>query len=242
MGTSTRRALGLACICSSFFVVSAIDAGCGSDSFTSDVSTDAGSDSASSTETGGGDDSAAADTGPGPWISASFDATSERGRVLQRVRGDFEPLQRVRGLPKENAASCATFGDQLSDAFKAGIVACANEIDCADFENQSALAQDPCVAAVVFDAGPTAAQVDAKNAYCGNCADASVTGADYCARYFGAPDAGSIGSIVLFSSDSVATTIAGACGSCDILTYTICSGTKLCSGVPKDQCGKGLCK
>ncbi|MGH7328462.1 MAG: hypothetical protein ACREJX_08940, partial [Polyangiaceae bacterium] len=112
---------------------------------------------------------------------------------------------------KENAASCATFGDQLSIPFRNAIVACSDEIDCAAFETQVQLVQDPCVAAYVFDAGPSSYQLAAKTAYCDNCADASVNGAQNCASFFGQPDASGIGTVVLFGSDIVSGDIANGC-------------------------------
>ena len=236
MRMSARAGWSAFWICGVFFGAAAIHAGCGSDSFTADTSTDGGS--------GDGDSAradAAADTGPGPCISAPTTVPPNEAAFCNAFAAISSRCNACQDCQKENAASCATFGDQLSDAFKAAIVACASEIDCADFEAQAPLAQDPCVSAYVFDAGPTSAQIAAKDAYCMGCSDAG-SGSANCAGYFGSPDAGGIGSIVFFSSDSVATAVATQCGSCDGLTYPICEGLKLCAGIPKDQCGKGLCK
>ena len=97
------------------------------------------------------------------------------------------------------------------------------------------------MSAYVFDAGPTTAQIAAKNAYCTRCADAG-NGGDNCAGYFGSKDAGGIGSVVLFSSDSVAAAVTNDCKACDILFYPLCTAGDFCSGLQKDPCGKGVCK
>lgn len=241
MGKRSRAVRAIACICGISLSAAAIEAGCGSDSFTPGTSTDGGTDDATAGDADSVSD-APADTGPGPCISPPPNQPADEVAFCSVFAAISSRCNDCQDCQKENAGSCATFGDQLSTAFRNAIVSCASEIDCADFESQSALAQDPCISALVFDAGPTAGQIAAKNAYCATCVDASANGAENCATFFGSPDAGGVGSIVLFSSDDVAATVASGCGTCDGITYPLCTAGKLCSGVPKDQCGKGLCK
>ena len=240
MRTSLRFKACAVGISALFLGGAAIDAGCGSDSFTPSASTDAGvGDEAGDAGSAEAEVSDAAGCVVAPsGVPAADVAFCNAFAAISSRCGACEDCR------KENAESCATFGDQLSTAARNAIVACADEIGCTEFEQQTPFVQDTCILGYLFDAGPTPAQVGAKDAYCSHCADAGGNGGENCTSYFGELDGSAgIGAFVLFSNDEIANAIATGCRSCDGLTYPfLCEYPAFCKGVPKDVCATGVCK
>ena len=182
---------------------------CGSDSFTPGPSTDGGNDDGSTTVDSGGP---TGDAGAGGDSAVSTDCikppTSQPGNVafcaafaaISSRCGQCEPCR------LQNANNCDKLGSGLSDAFKNGIAACQDQIDCDEFSNQAAMATNPCVLARIADAGLTEHQKLTQLAYCQNCSpDGGGPYFDNCVHYFSDADGGAgIGAGVIVESDDVA--------------------------------------
>ncbi|MEO7109750.1 MAG: hypothetical protein ABI183_04890 [Polyangiaceae bacterium] len=216
--------------------------GCGSDSFTAAPSTDGGNEGATT-------DAAALQDGSGPTLDGCVKAPTASDPTLQPFCDAFAEISSrcndCDPCRQANANSCEAFGSALSAAMQRGVVACKDQIECSQFESQSGLPSNPCVAAYIVDAGPTPAQVSAATAYCGNCPAAADSGVDYCDSYFGGGDAGGIGGITLVSSDAIAAKIAQNCNGCLPADYVLICSLELefCPVATKNHCpNSGLCQ
>ena len=225
-----------------FLAVAAIDAGCGSDSFTSDTSTDGGSDGAAATDGSTADGNA--DSGAPGCLTPPTAVPDADVAFCQAFAEVYSRCGSCEECRQKDVNNCASFGDAFSDAFKTAMIACKDTYDCNDLQVQS-LGSSPCVGNIVNNAAPTLAQQGAKTAYCNACADA---GSDMpCDFFFGLPDGGATsGTAILYMSDGLATDLGAQCANhCGQLSYLVCEGIHVCSATdapPKTTCTQGICK
>ncbi len=138
----------------------------------------------------------------------------------------------------KNLPNCARRGAAISVAQRAAVIACKNAMPCAD----EAL-HVGCVAEEMRKAVPTAAQVQAKDAYCAAC---GATHADVCSDFFRIGEGlgkNGAGYTLLLSGDTTATRAVSLCSSkCDAFEYGVCVALILCTESGGDYCvDSGFC-
>jgi hypothetical protein len=135
----------------------------------------------------------------------------------------------------KNLQNCTQKEATLSSAYLAAYVACADSAPCGGDPAYSA-----CVEQDMASATPTAAQAQAKTAYCAAC---SATNAADCAAFFSAdPSSGTTGAgyNVLLYDDDLATKAAATCTSdCDPFHYAVCVALLACVPAGGDYCSDG---
>jgi hypothetical protein len=141
---------------------------------------------------------------------------------------------------EQNLQNCTKKGNAISAAYRTAFLMCHTNIPCtglvgADPGGNPAFS--PCIEQAMKMASPTAAQAQAKTAYCNAC---GATNAADCASFF---ESNGPGYNVLLSNDEVAAMAMTTCGSsCDPLKYGICVGFLPCGPSGGDYCADaGFC-
>jgi hypothetical protein len=161
----------------------------------------------------------------------SFCATE--GAILNRCR----ECERCRQADLNN---CVAFGDGLSDAFKAALKTCEDQLACGSFAQYST---DPCVTAQLRNTSPTQAQMAAQTAYCTACPNSTAD----CSNFFHVSTDGGAngpGYVLLLLSDAVAAKTSQQCSgglNCNAALYGYCAYQRFCAGTGPDACDGGLC-
>jgi hypothetical protein len=138
----------------------------------------------------------------------------------------------------KNLQNCQKLGATVSDAYRAAFVSCQDSAPCETDPHFSA-----CVEEQMQSATPTAAQLQAKTAYCNAC---NATNAADCANFFAVdPSSGKNGPgySILVYGDSIATQAATLCtADCDPFKYAVCVALASCGPSGGDYCADGgLC-
>jgi hypothetical protein len=137
----------------------------------------------------------------------------------------------------QNLQNCAKLGTAVSDAYRAAFVQCIDAVSC-----DTDPTRDPCVLEAMKKAGPTAAQNQAKKAYCDLC---KKTNASDCADFFNVDTTSGMNGIgygVLVYGDAVASTVVTLCNECDPGKYAICIALASCNSSGGDFCvDSGIC-
>jgi hypothetical protein len=138
----------------------------------------------------------------------------------------------------QNLQNCSKAGSAIGDAYRAAFVSCKDQHPCnADPRFSS------CVEQQMVGVAPTAAQAQAKSAYCTTC---SATNASDCNGFFDLdPASGThgIGYDVLLVSDAVAASAITTCSpKCNPFDYGVCVALLMCSASGGDYCANsGFC-
>jgi hypothetical protein len=138
----------------------------------------------------------------------------------------------------QNLQNCTKRASALSAAYLAAFIACQDAADCKADPGQTS-----CVEQQMVGVTPTAAQLQAKDAYCSAC---GATQANDCAAFF-AVDPGSgnngPGYNVLLYDDAVAAQALTTCAAyCDPFDYAVCVALLACGPSGGDFCDDGgLC-
>jgi hypothetical protein len=136
-----------------------------------------------------------------------------------------------------NLQNCTEAGAAISDPYRAAFVSCRNALPCGSDPRFSS-----CVLQEMVSVVPTAAQMQAKTAYCNACGATSAQ----CTGFFAIdPNAGTYGTgyNVLVVDDAIAMSTVTTCSSqCDALHYGICVALLSCGPSGGDFCADGgLC-
>jgi hypothetical protein len=132
----------------------------------------------------------------------------------------------------KNVQSCAKRSAVLSDAYRAAFVACKDSASC-----DGDPAFDACITDRMKAATPTAAQNDARTAYCTACTGSN---ASTCAFF---DSKGGPGYPILQYSDAIAASAMTTCKDCDALRYAVCVALVACKPAGGDYCDDGgLCQ
>lgn len=129
-----------------------------------------------------------------------------------------------------NREKCVKRGGAISAAYRAAFISCKDSMPCV-----ANAAFVGCVADAMAKATPTAAQAQAKDAYCAAC---SATHAADCVAFFAA--GGRPGYNVLLAGDATVTRAATLCASkCDPFEYGVCIAIAGCADTGGDFCADG---
>jgi hypothetical protein len=140
-----------------------------------------------------------------------------------------------------NLRNCDKQGSALSAAYRAAFIACKDDIPCTGLTGVDPggdPAMSACIEQKMKSAVPTAAQAQARTAYCSAC---GATNAADCASFFGGH--GSAGYNVLLHDDDLAMMAQATCtASCDPFRYAVCVALLFCGPSGGDYCSDGgLC-
>jgi hypothetical protein len=141
---------------------------------------------------------------------------------------------------EQNLSNCTKQGNAIGAAYRAAFVACKDDIPCtglAGVDPGGDPSRSPCIEQKMKSAVPTAAQTQAKTAYCNGC---QATNAMGCASFF---DSSGPGYNVLLYSDEVAAMALTICSSsCDPFRYGVCVALAYCGPSGGDFCSDaGFC-
>jgi hypothetical protein len=140
---------------------------------------------------------------------------------------------------EQNLQNCAKKGNAISAAHRAAFLSCENDIPCTGLAGPDPGGDpsfSPCIEQAMQRATPTAAQAQAKTAYCNAC---SATNAADCASFFASNGPGYN---VLLYNDDVAAMAMTSCSSCDPFKYGICVALLSCGPSGGDFCSDaGFC-
>lgn len=136
---------------------------------------------------------------------------------------------------EQNLQNCTKLGATVSDAYRGAFVSCKDAAACDGDPRFST-----CVEQQMANAVPTAAQAQAKDAYCAAC---NATNASDCAAFFTVDPAGGkngAGYNVLLYGDQVATMAVTTCSTkCDPFQYGVCTALLSCGPSGGDHCADG---
>jgi hypothetical protein len=139
-----------------------------------------------------------------------------------------------------NLRNCDKKGSAISAAYRAAFIACKDDIPCTGLVGADPGGDpsfSPCVVDKMKGATPTAAQTQAKTAYCSAC---SATNAADCANFFAEDGPGY--NVLLYGDALAAMAQASCMASCDKLKYAICVAFLACGPTGGDFCSDGgLC-
>ena len=141
---------------------------------------------------------------------------------------------------EQNLQNCGKRGNAVSAAYRAAFVSCKDDIPCSGLVGVDPGGDpsfSPCVEQAMQNATPTAAQTQAKDAYCSAC---SATNAPDCTNFFSSSGPGY--GVLLYDDALAAMAITRCASSCDPLTYGICVAALFCAQTGGDFCDDGgLC-
>jgi hypothetical protein len=138
---------------------------------------------------------------------------------------------------EQNLRNCTQRENAISAAYRAAFVSCKDAIPCTGLAGTDPGGEpsfSTCVEQQMRNATPTAAQAQAKTAYCSAC---SATNASDCASFFASNGPGY--NVLLNNDQLAATAVANCSSSCDPLKYGICAALLFCAASGGDFCVDG---
>jgi hypothetical protein len=138
---------------------------------------------------------------------------------------------------EQNLQNCTQREMAISAAYHAAFVSCKDAIPCTGLPGPDPGGDpsfSPCVEQQMQNATPTAAQAQAKTAYCSAC---SATNANDCTSFFSSSGPGY--NVLLYSDQLAMMAVANCSSKCDPLTYAICVALLFCGNSGGDFCVDG---